>query len=1354
MQTVTRNILKTKNKNHSNRHSKSFVEEDIVKTAPLSSSQKEMWIIDQMQPGNYAYNLSIAYRLTGDLNVKLLEHSFNNIIQRHEILRTTFSSANDHPLQYIHRNNVLKIKKMNCTNSGDGKTGLNDLLRREVTRPFDISKLPLIRVTTIKLSSTENILLLSMHHIISDGFSLMILFEELSRLYNCSSNNPGNALPKLEYQYTDYVKLENEKNLSPPYDEQLNYWINQFNDQSGNLGLPLDKTRPSIQSPAGSNEFFVLPKTLIDKLNSIGISKGCTFYMTFLAAFQIFLSKYSDNDDIIVGSPLSNRPDIAKNLIGNFLNVTALLNNISEYADFPSLLLNTRQVVLNTLKYRDLSFEKLVNALKIKRDLSRNPVFQVMLQILPKISFNLKDLEVTHLNFDLGYSQLDLSLHLYQTDDGYNCRLEYDTDLFDRNTIKRMIINFHYFLNELVKNPEIKLREISVINPKEKSRVINEWNNTQINYPQDITLTQLFEQQAAQTPDKFAIKFGDRKITYNELNRKANQLGKYLKSIGIGPGSIVGVCLDRSFEMVIGILGILKAGGAYLPVDPDQPAERIHYILEDACVKLILTLKKNDGIFNRKNNLLLLDSDRDRISRFDSQNMNHQFPLNNAAYIIYTSGSTGNPKGVIIEQKSVVNFLLSMKQNPGISPDDVLLAVTTISFDIAGLEIFLPLISGAGIILANKSEISDGKLLIQLILDNEVTMMQATPSTWKLMIDAGWNKTPDLKMLCGGEAFPKTLANSLLERGGELWNMYGPTETTIWSSVNNIEKGDKEVTIGKPIANTEFFIVDKNLNLVPIGAAGELLISGAGLARGYLGNDKLTSEKFIPNHIKEDGSRLYRTGDKVKSDADGRMHFLGRLDYQVKIRGHRIECGEVESVISKDVNIQQCVVKAVEVAPTDIRLAAYFIPVSFNNFSIEDLKKKLNRTLPAYMIPSFFVKMEQFPLTQNGKLDRKKLPFPDSTELESERQYVPPRDDLDLQLILIWENAFGIKNIGINDDFFDLGGHSLLAAHIFSRIHKYLGKNLPLAALFQTSTISGLADIIRGKNWKPLWRSIVPLRTTGNKPPIFLVHGAEGNILLYKNLINHLDADYPVYGLQSQGLDGQSPILDNVSEMAQKYIMEIKDVLPDGPYILGGYCLGGTIAYEIARQLKESGNEVVLVAMFETYNIQNNTPPFVLRTFHKFENLFFQVMNLYITSKESRLQYFSEKFNVEINRLKVKLKIVKSKLFSLLKIENNLSYQHLLINKINDGAQNSHSQKLFDGEVILFKPVRYFAGYNNVYFGWENLAGKNFNIINMPCYPRGSLNEPFVKLLAEKLGEVLNKNVISTIHSSYMDHAL
>ena len=573
--------------------------------------------------------------------------------------------------------------------------------------------------------------------------------------------------------------------------------------------------------------------------------------------------------------------------------------------------------------------------------------------------------------------------------------------------------------------------------------------------------------------------------------------------------------------------------------------------------------------------------------------------------------------------------------------------------------------------------------------------------------------------------------------------MYGPTETTIWSAVNKIEYENSPILIGRPINNTRFYIVDKFDQPVPVGVPGELLIGGYGVARGYLNRNKLTLEKFIPDKLNNNEEVLYRTGDLVKYNHAGKIYFLGRLDFQVKIRGFRIETGEIESVLNAHKAVNQAIVVASENSNSGKILSAYIIPEKDKYFSLSEIKDHLRKKLPDYMIPSKFIKMEKFPLNNSGKIDRKKLPVPDENYDLYEKQYVPPRDELDAQLKDIWEKSFGIKNIGINDDFFELGGHSLLAARIFTQIRKTLNKNLPLAALFRASTISKLSDQIKQENWIQSWDSLVPIKLSGTRPPLFLIHGAEGNILLYKALVKHLNEDQPVYGLQSPGLDGKSPILDDVKEMAQKYISEIKSIQPEGPYYLGGYCLGGTIAYEMARQLNQSGDEVGLVALIETCNIHNNNRrdiTFLLKMLHKIENIIFQVRNIYKSRRKSRLHYFSEKLDVELNRFKVKLDILYSKLSSVIKSDSESEYRHLLMNKINDAAQNLYFPDEYNGKVLLFKPIRYFTGFNDNTLGWKNLITGELKVIEMTCYPRGSLNEPFVRILAEKLEGQLNKS--------------
>ena len=894
---------------------------------PLSNSQKQMWIIDQMRPGNHAYNLPIGIRLKGDLNIEIFEKSLNEIIKRHEILRTTFGLIDDQPKQLIHPECVIKIKIIDLSDYTGQELDiqLHNSVLKEVTKPFDLTKLPLIRAIVFKISDDENVFILNIHHIVTDGWSTTVIYRELSEFYNSYLKGDAGELPDLPIQYSDYAKWHLCENWNPAFEEQFDYWKEQLDGISPNP-IPLsDKQRPTIQSLNGSNEYFFLPKDLTQKIQSIGIKQGCSFFMTMLAVFQLFLSKYTGLDDIIIATPVSNRPrKIDRDIIGNFLNSVALRNNLTDCPDFNSLLHHCQKITFNALRHRDLPFEKIVEHLRIERDLSSNPIFQVMLQVFPKYSIELTNLTISTFNFDLGYSQFDLSLHLYQVEDGYHGRFEFNTDLFDREFIKRMASNFTKLVNEIISDPLKKLDEYTIISDDE-IKLLNSWNETDTPFPEEKCIHKLFEEEVIRRYDHIAVKYSNDYLTYGELNAKANKLANYLIKKGIQKDSVVGIIIDRSINMLVSLLAVMKAGAAYIPLDPSFPKERLQYIVKDSGIKILITEEKlKTFVSDFQTNSIYIDSEWELINKEDEKNINLTKSSSDLMYIIYTSGSTGNPKGVMITHSAVNNFLQSMKRYPGFNEDDNLLAVTTVSFDIAGLELYLPLISGGCVIIADKTDTIDGKALLNLIVKHNVTVMQATPSTWKIMLDAGWKNTPWLKMLCGGEAFSKDLADKMLERGGELWNMYGPTETTIWSAIKKIERKHSKTLIGLPIANTKFYVVDKNLKCVPIGIAGELLIGGKGLASGYFNRKDLTQDKFIPDFVKNDGY-LYRTGDLVKYDSDGNIEFLGRNDFQVKVRGFRIELGEIETRLLEYQNIKEAVVIVKDSQSDEKKLAAYLI---------------------------------------------------------------------------------------------------------------------------------------------------------------------------------------------------------------------------------------------------------------------------------------------------------------------------------------------------------------------------------------------------------------------------------------------
>ena len=711
-------------------------------------------------------------------------------------------------------------------------------------------------------------------------------------------------------------------------------------------------------------------------------------------------------------------------------------------------------------------------------------------------------------------------------------------------------------------------------------QVVADWNDTAAPYPA-CCLPELVATNALAAPDAIAVSDGfGKELSYGELERRANKLAHHLRTLGVAPEVLVGIAVSRSASMLVGLLGIMKAGGAYVPIDPSYPAERVAYMLQNAEAPVLVTEEALlDRLPSHDAHVVCIDRDWPAIEREPDTPPENRIEPENLAYVIYTSGSTGNPKGVEIPHRALVNFLWTMRERPGLENDDVLLAVTTLSFDIAGLELYLPLVVGARVVIAPETATANPAELARMIEAFGVTVMQATPTTWRMIVDAGWPGKPGLKALCGGEALPLALADALVDRQLQLWNMYGPTETTIWSTTTRITTRGKPITIGKPIANTTLHVLDDALQPVPIGAEGELHIGGHGVARGYRGRQDLTAERFLPDPFDTaPNARIYKTGDLVRYRADGEVEYIGRLDHQVKVRGFRIELGEIETVLSRHEAVRAAVAMAREDTPGDPRVVAYVIP-NGKAANSADLREHVARSLPPYMVPSAIVTLESFPLTPNGKIDRKALPEP-TRERDAELAYVAPRTGLEQRLVKIWEHVLDITPIGVTDDFFELGVTSIVAAQLFARIEHELGHDLPLGAVFQAPTIERLAQLLELGEADRKWTSLVPMQPQGSKPPIFCVHGGAGTILHLQPLAKHLGTSQPFYGLQAQGLYGGAPPLLTVEEMARHYLSEMRSVQQQGPYYLAGYCFGTIVAFEIAQLLRREGEDVALLAMF------------------------------------------------------------------------------------------------------------------------------------------------------------------------------
>ncbi len=1057
---------------------------------PLSFSQQRLWFLDRLNSESPQYNLHTGLILKGSLKKDVLVKSFNALIRRHQVLQVSFTEENGQPVQVLNNDAQMYMEYINLLDisANEKLIKASDIAKEWVSKPFILENAPLIRGMLIQMEEEEHLLILAIHHIIFDGWSFGVLLKELNFYYEAFLNDNKDRLsldnllednlllaelPLPSIQYADYAQWQIEKLKEGSLNKQIEYWKQKLSGKLPVLDLPLDKQRPPIQAYKGAKFTCTITEDMVNKLQLYAGKEKATLFMVLLAAFKLMLYRYSGQLDIIVGSPIANRnrKDI-EGLIGFFTNNIVLRTTFTSDINFNEFLSLIKKVTLEAYENQDVPFEKLVEELHTERDMSRNPLFQVLFGLqnlsLPRMEFS--ELSVSTKDIDAGYARFDLAVDVREAGGSMLVDFEYNTDIFNGDTIIRMAGHYKQLLTSILNRPESKLDDFEMLTIEEKDTLINIWNDTQEDYVDKAQCwVELFTEQAKETPKAIAVVCDKQHLTYQELDIESNRLANYLISNGVEEECIVGIYMDRSVNMLVGLLGIHKAGGAYLPMDPVFPKERLAFMLEDAKVNIILsesmlaeTLPQNDA------KVICLDVEKDTISQFSSEKPNRNYNGHNLAYLIYTSGSTGNPKGVQIEQRALINFLLSMEIKTGICEKDALLAVTTLSFDIAGLEMYLPLICGAKVVIAKRDEVSDGSALIEIINQQNITIMQATPATWRLLVEAGWKGNQILTVLCGGEALPRDLANQLLDRCRTLLNVYGPTETTIWSTLDCVNSKDGEIFIGKPIANTQVYVVDRAMKPVPIGIPGELLIGGDGLARGYLNLPELTREKFIPDNLSEKkGARLYRTGDLVRFTRDGNMEFVGRIDNQVKIRGFRIELGEIETLLKLNPSIKDCVVVAKEVIAGEKTLVAYIIPVSEEAeeaVSYDNLRKSLKEKLPNYMIPSSFMFLKAFPMTPNGKIDRKALPLPENIRPQLSTQYTAPSDRFEELITRIWQEVLHLEKIGVNDNFFDIGGHSLLLAQVRSKISKVLNKEVSIMDLFRYPTISTLSKFLQTGN--------------------------------------------------------------------------------------------------------------------------------------------------------------------------------------------------------------------------------------------------------------------------------------------------
>ena len=1031
---------------------------------PLSLTQRRLWFLEQMAPGSPVYNINAAIRLTGPMDVAVLERSLDEIVRRHAVFRTAFLLVDGEPVQAVSSFLKLPVDVVDLQHlpEHERQAEATYLAGKEAQRPFDLARAPLLRVGLIRLAPDDHVLLVTMHHMVADGWSLEILYRELSRIYTTFCRNERSPLDELPFQYVDFACWQHQWLQEAALDRHLSYWKEQLKGAPAVLELPTDRPRPAMERFGGGTQRRLLSKSLMTPLEALSREKGATPFMTLLAAFAILLYRYTGQDDLVMGALVANRNRVElEPLIGYFASPLPLRVQLSGNPTMSELLDRVRATALGGYEHQELPFEKLVEELAPERDLSRNPLFQVAfsLQKSAAASLNLPGVAASPLVIERGTSKFDLTLHLIETDDGARAAVEYNTDLFDAATIERMLGHYHMLLQGIIANPHRRISEFPILTDREEQQIIYRWNDSARDYSEDPCIHQLIEAQVEKSPDAIAVVFEKTQLTYRELNRRANQLARYLRRMGVGAEDAAAVCVERSVTMMVAVLAVLKAGAAYVPLDPAYPRERLSFMLEDSRALVLLT-QGNSISGTEHANVVCLDRQEQTIVTESEDDLSSAVSADNPAYVIYTSGSTGKPKGVQVTHRGLRNVFGSMCERPGMSDRDVFLAVSSLSFDIAALELIFPLTAGARVVIASREATTDGDQLKEVLSQSGATIMQATPATWRLLLDAGWSGDSDLRVQCGGEALSRELARELLGRSSSLWNLYGPTETTIYSTAGRVLPEDDPISIGRPIANTQIHLLDSRLAPVPVGIPGELYIGGDGLARGYVNQPDLTADKFIPNPFScKGGARLYRTGDLARYLSDGRIDWLGRSDHQVKIRGFRIELGEVEAALAQHPEVRGAIVTAFQ-RGEDKRLVAYVIPANEKNSSTESLRGFLKARLPDYMVPAMFSFLETFPLTSNGKIDRKALPPPDQRRSDPNGTFVAPCTVTEKLLAKIWAEVLQLDRVGVHDNFFELGGHSLSAMRLISKISSALNRSLGLKLLFMHPSIAELAVVL------------------------------------------------------------------------------------------------------------------------------------------------------------------------------------------------------------------------------------------------------------------------------------------------------
>ncbi len=1332
-------------------------EADETYAMPATPGQERFWSVDQLQPGNPALNMPLMWQCNGDLDAGAMQWAFQQCVQRHESLRTTFCILEGKLTQLVHTvvPCVLPVDDLSHLQGDTRRLEADRITREHAAIRFDLEVGPLLAVRLLKLGPQSHVLLVTMHHIICDGISNGILWRDALAYYGEAVGAGSAALPTLPIQFADYAVWQELWRKSAGYNRSLDFWRTRLgtgfnalrvqNDPDAAEALPAH-----LKSSTGAIETLLVPPDVVVRARRLCQDEGVTPNVLFFTAFLAWLGRITGQQDLTVGYPVANRSEDTEHLIGLFTTIQPIRMLLEDATTFRDLLKRVRNWTVESGEHQHFPFEDLVHdtALGEGQQALQIPIFflyQPSFMLSQRISTPEHSLQVVPLRSESPGAVFEWMMAVIdRPEEGPRLQLEYNPQLYKATTIQRHLRTLVNLLDSAISAPEEQLAKLSLLSPAEFPTILRSHAGPAIDFGPYVPASVAIQKMAEAHPHRIAVEFAGESLTYAQLMDRAGSIAAKLRQSGAQPGDRVALCMGRSPDLLASLLGTLFAGCAYIPLDPRHPRERLQESVADAEARVLLT----DRSLHLETAALTLCVQEIASAR----NRFHAYPstAEDLAYVIYTSGSTGKPKGVAITHGTLRNLLLSMQRAPGLTEHDVLVAITTISFDIATLELLLPLLAGAKIVLASDNEARMPNLLLPLLKKGKATVLQATPGAWRALIEEGWNGTPALKVLCGGEAMSRDLAHKLLDRSNQVWNMYGPTETTIWSSATLVKREDTFARVDTVIANTQFFVLDKRNQLLPSGMEGELCIGGDGLARGYWNRPELTAEKFIPNPFGE--GRIYRTGDSACLNGDGSLRLLGRIDFQVKVRGYRIELGDIEHALVQHPAVREAVVvQHVSSENSDhpgvARLIAYVHAPEHAGEQesaalVRDLETSIAKVLPEYMVPNAIVALAELPRLLNGKVNRKELPdvFQEAsnsgvrTGAAEEQEFQWPRDFLERQLTMVWQTTLGIPRISTRASFFSLGVGSLAAMRLVTKMNRIFAMDLGLATLVSSPTIESIAELIRNRHDAGTSSALVKVRAEGDGLPLFILHGVGGNIINFFGLSRRIAPSRPIYAIQSQALLSGQPALLRMEDMAAFYIREIKTVQPQGPYHLFGYSFGGTVAAEMGRQLREAGEEVALLAMLDarTKAFQDEfSSSMTAQT--KVDRRVKQLMgNTRSLSWKDRTTYIAGK--LATRGVRILSRLISSAGFRKMPSRLKSAYD------VNYVAMNRYHPHVYQGRLVLFRATEqdYASGPRDL--GWAKLFPEGIEIHEIPGDHERIFLEPAVDDLAKAISAALEKD--------------